>query len=160
MKYYFESEERQEQLKNELKTWVGTRFRHHASVKKMGCDCIGFVEGVFRHFNLLAKDFKMPEYDRDWHLHKISGLLVKSVKKTLNVDEIKLPDIKNGDLCFYRFGKDTAHVGIYCDGYLYHATCTGVLKLRWAKCLYIAQKRAPLTMILRLKEGNPCQQEQ
>ena len=32
----------------EARAWIGTRYRHQASVKGVGCDCLGLVRGVWR----------------------------------------------------------------------------------------------------------------
>src|SRR3954451_5564191 len=32
----------------EARAWIGTRYRHQASLKGVGCDCLGLVRGVWR----------------------------------------------------------------------------------------------------------------
>lgn len=32
----------------EARSWIGTSYRHQASVKGVGCDCLGLVRGVWR----------------------------------------------------------------------------------------------------------------
>ena len=32
----------------EARAWIGTRYCHQASVKGVGCDCLGLVRGVWR----------------------------------------------------------------------------------------------------------------
>lgn len=32
----------------EARTWIGTPYRHQASLKGVGCDCLGLVRGVWR----------------------------------------------------------------------------------------------------------------
>jgi NlpC/P60 family putative phage cell wall peptidase len=32
----------------EARAWIGTPDRHQASLKGMGCDCLGLVRGVWR----------------------------------------------------------------------------------------------------------------
>jgi len=32
----------------EALTWLGTPYRHQASLKGVGCDCLGLVRGVWR----------------------------------------------------------------------------------------------------------------
>src|SRR4051812_32701629 len=32
----------------EARDWIGTRYRHQASLKGVGCDCLGLVRGVWR----------------------------------------------------------------------------------------------------------------
>ena len=33
---------------SEARTWIGTPYRHQASLKGVGCDCLGLVRGVWR----------------------------------------------------------------------------------------------------------------
>jgi NlpC/P60 family putative phage cell wall peptidase len=37
-----------EQVIAEARSWVGTPYRHQASLKGVGCDCLGLVRGVWR----------------------------------------------------------------------------------------------------------------
>ena len=32
----------------ETRGWIGTPYRHQASLKGVGCDCLGLVRGVWR----------------------------------------------------------------------------------------------------------------
>jgi NlpC/P60 family putative phage cell wall peptidase len=32
----------------ETRSWIGTPYRHQASLKGVGCDCLGLVRGVWR----------------------------------------------------------------------------------------------------------------
>ena len=153
MKYYFETEERQKQLGKIINSWLGTPFRHRCAVKGMGADCLGFVVGVLKELGILRQDFIVPEYAPDWPLHKSNELLLSGMKKTLNIEIVKLEDIMNGDLCLYRFGKASSHIGIYYDNYLYHSiTELSVMKLKWSDCLDINNTLLPMTHIIRLLE--------
>jgi len=38
--------------------WVGTKFRHQASVKGQGCDCAGLVRGVMVEAGAFPADYK------------------------------------------------------------------------------------------------------
>jgi NlpC/P60 family putative phage cell wall peptidase len=49
----------------EARTWIGTPYRHQASLKGVGCDCLGLVRGVWRA--LIGEEPEpMPAYARDW----------------------------------------------------------------------------------------------
>lgn len=49
----------------EARAWIGTRYRHQASVKGVGCDCLGLVRGVWR--NCIGTEPEMPPpYAPDW----------------------------------------------------------------------------------------------
>ena len=49
----------------EARTWIGTRYRHQASVKGIGCDCLGLVRGVWRGC-VGAEPERPPAYAADW----------------------------------------------------------------------------------------------
>jgi NlpC/P60 family putative phage cell wall peptidase len=49
----------------EARAWIGTPYRHQASLKGIGCDCLGLVRGVWRA--LLGEEPEgVPPYAADW----------------------------------------------------------------------------------------------
>lgn len=47
------------------KGWIGTPYRHQASLKGAGCDCLGLVRGVWRE--LIGPEPEAPgAYSPDW----------------------------------------------------------------------------------------------
>ena len=47
------------------RAWAGTPYHHQASVKGVGCDCLGLIRGLWRE--LLGEEPEaMPAYTRDW----------------------------------------------------------------------------------------------
>ena len=36
------------EILSEARDWLGTPYRHQASLKGAGCDCLGLVRGVWR----------------------------------------------------------------------------------------------------------------
>lgn len=53
------------QIVAEVRTWIGTPYLHQASLKGIGCDCLGLVRGVWRAL-LGAEPETAPPYARDW----------------------------------------------------------------------------------------------
>lgn len=45
--------------------WIGTPYRHQASVKGAGCDCLGLVRGVWRDVHGVEPETP-PAYSPDW----------------------------------------------------------------------------------------------
>ena len=45
--------------------WLGTPYHDQASVKGVGCDCLGLVRGVWRELHG-AEPLPLPPYSRDW----------------------------------------------------------------------------------------------
>lgn len=49
----------------ETRSWIGTPYRHQASLKGVGCDCLGLVRGVWRGC-VGAEPETPPPYAPDW----------------------------------------------------------------------------------------------
>jgi NlpC/P60 family putative phage cell wall peptidase len=45
--------------------WIGTPYRHQASLKGVGCDCLGLLRGVWREV-MGAEPEAPPPYAPDW----------------------------------------------------------------------------------------------
>ena len=49
----------------EARSWIGTPYQHQASLKGVGCDCLGLVRGVWRALYGEEPEH-VPAYSRDW----------------------------------------------------------------------------------------------
>ena len=49
----------------ESRFWIGTPYRHQASLKGVGCDCLGLVRGVWREL-IGDEPERAPAYAPDW----------------------------------------------------------------------------------------------
>jgi NlpC/P60 family putative phage cell wall peptidase len=49
----------------EARAWIGTPYRHQASLKGVGCDCLGLVRGVWRALYGEEPE-QAPPYAPDW----------------------------------------------------------------------------------------------
>ena len=49
----------------ETRDWIGTPYRHQASLKGVGCDCLGLVRGVWRGV-IGHEPERAPPYAPDW----------------------------------------------------------------------------------------------
>src|SRR5581483_8353331 len=49
----------------EARSWIGTPYRHQASLKGAGCDCLGLVRGVWRAV-MGEEPERAPPYAPDW----------------------------------------------------------------------------------------------
>lgn len=54
-----------EQIVATARTWIGTPYRHQASLKGVGCDCLGLVRGVWRDV-FGDEPERAPPYSPDW----------------------------------------------------------------------------------------------
>lgn len=53
------------QIVNAAKHWIGTPYRHQASMRNAGCDCLGLIRGVWRDVYGTEPE-KPPPYAPDW----------------------------------------------------------------------------------------------
>jgi NlpC/P60 family putative phage cell wall peptidase len=53
------------QIITEARGWLGTPYRHQASLKGVGCDCLGLVRGVWRGV-IGSEPERAPPYSPDW----------------------------------------------------------------------------------------------
>ncbi len=53
-----------ERVLAEARSWIGTPYQHQASLKGVGCDCLGLVRGVWR--GLGGAEITPPPYRPDW----------------------------------------------------------------------------------------------
>ncbi|MGF1462063.1 MAG: NlpC/P60 family protein [Maricaulaceae bacterium] len=49
----------------EARSWIGTPYRHQASAKGAGCDCLGLIRGVWRAL-IGPEPLPTPAYRADW----------------------------------------------------------------------------------------------
>lgn len=47
------------------RSWIGTPYHDQASVRGVGCDCLGLARGVWRDV-VGPEPFAIPAYSRDW----------------------------------------------------------------------------------------------
>lgn len=47
------------------RSWLGTPYHDQASLKGVGCDCLGLARGVWREV-VGPEPFPIPAYSRDW----------------------------------------------------------------------------------------------
>ena len=143
MKYYFEDMRKQEELKLILDSWLNppTKFRHRCGVKKLGTDCIHLVVRVFQEMKILG-DVTIPEYPKDWHLHKTHKLLVDGILNHLNVEEVGFKNPMNGDIILFFFGKSAAHASIFYDNHIYQAVNgIGVIRVHFMDEMWNKRKK-------------------
>ena len=78
--------------------WLGTPYRHQASLRGVGCDCLGLVRGVFREL-YGVEAAKVPAYSRDWSEVGTEETLLNAGGKHLVPVDFSRP----GDVLVFRF---------------------------------------------------------
>lgn len=146
MKYLFEDSEKVKELNDILESWIGTPFRHFAGVKGLGCDCIHLVARVFEEMGY--GPFKIPQYHKDWHLHKDNSMLLEGIKNRLRVEILPPENPITGDILLFQFGKAQSHSAIFNNGLIYHAiTDLKVMKTPWQDKIWFKRKRTILRVL-------------
>ncbi|NWG54866.1 MAG: C40 family peptidase [Hydrogenophilaceae bacterium] len=103
----------------EARSWIGTPYRHQASVKGAGCDCLGLVRGVWRA--LYGEEPEpVPPYTPDWAEARGEGTLLQAALRYLAPAAAPAP----GDVLLFRMahGAPMKHAAILAeDERLIHA---------------------------------------
>ncbi len=92
-------------------TWRGTPYRHQASLKGVGCDCLGLVRGVWRE--LYGNEPETPPpYRPDWAEVGGQETLLEGARRWLG--EVPLAETLPGDVLLFRMSPDASvkHVAI------------------------------------------------
>jgi NlpC/P60 family putative phage cell wall peptidase len=95
----------------EARTWIGTPYRHQASLKGVGCDCLGLVRGIWR--NCIGDEPETPPpYAPDWAEAKGDETLVAAALRHLV--PVARDDFMPGDVLLFRWrdGFVAKHVAI------------------------------------------------
>ena len=91
--------------------WLGTPYHDQASLKGVGCDCLGLARGVWREV-VGDEPFPIPPYSRDWGETGCREVLAEGARRMMI--EIDLRDAMPGALVLFRMrpGAIAKHVGI------------------------------------------------
>lgn len=89
-----------EEIIAEARSWLGTPYRHQASRKDVGCDCLGLLRGVWR--GVSGKEPELPPpYSADWAEASRAESLAEAARRHLV--EIPLDAIAPGDVLLFRW---------------------------------------------------------
>lgn len=121
--------------------WVGTPYRHQASAKGAGADCLGLVRGVWRE--VLGDEPKdVPAYSRDWSEPARDETLWREAARFMV--EKPVAERAEGDVILFRMRDRfvAKHLGIVgCTGpaptfihaYTGHGVVESPLSAPWAR---------------------------
>jgi NlpC/P60 family putative phage cell wall peptidase len=95
----------------EARRWIGTPYRHQASLKHVGADCLGLVRGVWREL-VGDEPEKIPAYTPDWAEALGEETLLDAARR--HCREIPVGAAREGDILLFRMaaGAPAKHVGI------------------------------------------------
>ena len=110
--------------------WLGTPYHDQASVKGVGCDCLGLVRGVWREL-YGPEPMPIPPYSRDWGETGAREPLAEAACKVM----IELPTagLVPGALLLFRMraGAVAKHCGIVTapDRFIHAYDRSGVVEV-------------------------------
>jgi NlpC/P60 family putative phage cell wall peptidase len=84
----------------EARGWIGTPYRHQASLKGVGCDCLGLVRGVWRAV-AGAEPERAPPYAPDWA--EASGEETLAQAAARHLIAVPLDSFAPGDVLLFRW---------------------------------------------------------
>ena len=101
--------------------WLGTPYRHQASVKGVGTDCIGLVYGISRELNLTRYDASKVKDPRYTNYSRMPDTAF--MRSVLNRWLIQIPikEAKPGDVLFIAWIKEPQHLAILTEKGIIHA---------------------------------------
>jgi NlpC/P60 family putative phage cell wall peptidase len=93
------------------RSWIGTPYVHQASVKGVGCDCLGLLRGVWRELHGEEPE-SAPPYSPDWAEATGAETLRDALARHLNA--IALNALAPGDVALFRMSPrgPAKHCGI------------------------------------------------
>lgn len=91
--------------------WVGTPYRHQASLRGQGADCLGLIRGVWREV-VGPEPETLPPYSPDWAEAGGTETLLDAARRWLV--EIEVEGAQPGDVLLFRMRPDVPvkHCGI------------------------------------------------
>lgn len=99
----------------EARRWLGTPYRHQASLRAVGADCLGLVRGVWRAC-IGEEPEKTPPYTPDWAEATGVDTLTHAARRWLR--EIPAGVARAGDVLLFRMalGAPAKHAAIMTGG--------------------------------------------
>lgn len=130
-----------EQVVTAARSWIGTPYRHQASTKGAGADCLGLLRGVWREV-LGPEPEDVPAYTQDWS--EPSGREDLLAAGTRWLIRKPLHDVNPGDVLLFRMraGSVAKHLGIagalsarptFIHAYTGHGVVETALSTPWAR---------------------------
>ena len=95
------------------RAWLGTPYQHQASLKGVGCDCLGLVRGVWRELYGAEPELP-PPYRADWAETGSQETLLEAARRHL----IPTDTFQPGDVLLFRMSAEVCvkHAAIVCAG--------------------------------------------
>lgn len=107
--------------------WIGTPYMHQASLKGVGCDCLGLLRGIWREV-LGTEPEVVPPYTPDWGEAQGVEMLLQAAGRHLVPVTARAP----GDVLVFRMRRAAVakHIGILsaADAFIHAYSRHGVVE--------------------------------
>ena len=111
------------------RAWLGTPYHDQASLRGVGCDCLGLARGVWRDV-VGAEPQAIPPYSRDWGETGFNEVLAEGARAMMI--DIPVAQIGPGTLVLFRMAPRAIakHVGILTspDNFIHSYERLGVIE--------------------------------
>jgi len=111
------------------RSWLGTPYHDQASLRGVGCDCLGLARGVWREV-VGPEPFPIPPYSRDWGETGPREVLAEGARAMM--PEVSVQSAEPGALVLFRMVARAIakHVGILTgsDTFLHAYERLGVIE--------------------------------
>ncbi len=96
---------------DEARRWIGTPYRHQASARGAGSDCLGLLRGIWRALYGHEPE-AVPAYTPDWSEPQGEEALWRAARRHLREKPLDAP--RAGDVILFRMRAGTVakHLGI------------------------------------------------
>jgi len=109
--------------------WIGTPYHDQASVRGVGCDCLGLLRGVWRDV-VGPEPLSVPPYSRDWGEAGPVEVLAEAARAAMQ--DLDVAEARTGDVILFRMrvGAIAKHVGILSgkSGFIHAYERSGVIE--------------------------------
>jgi NlpC/P60 family putative phage cell wall peptidase len=110
-------------------SWLGTPYHDQASLRGVGCDCLGLARGVWRDV-VGDEPFPIPPYSRDWGETGPQEVLADGARRMMR--EVAPTETTPGALILFRMAPRAIakHVGILTghDSFIHSYERLGVVE--------------------------------
>jgi len=118
-------------LLREAHSWIGTPYQHQASRKGAGCDCLGFIRGLYRLLH--GSEPTVPaDYAPEWAELKGEDLLLEAAHRYLHEVKGPLHQPKPAEVIVFRWAPQSPckHLGLMSgkDHFLHAYEAVGVVE--------------------------------
>jgi NlpC/P60 family putative phage cell wall peptidase len=96
------------------RTWVGTRYQHQASLRHVGCDCLGLLRGIWREV-IGPEPEQIPTYPAGWMSVATTEILIEALGRHFQRGSTDF--FLAGDVLIFRFRRHlpASHIAIATD---------------------------------------------